>query len=955
MTKDKISAIWQRLTEPNAAITEPEERYQARLLLVFMLTLLPVAILGLIIPLLLKPGTVPRQSPLLSATFYLTILIAITYLISRSRYYRVSIYIALVVGTTGVIISACVDETPEDVHALYYLLVLVLATSLLFSIKKAAAFTAVILAIILTAPLYIPNATLYDVVAGPFNLVLLSSVAYLLIASYRTRLEQHRQRQLTQLLNESSYRAEQLEVLHKISIDINSRRDITEMLQAIMARATRLLGVPGGSVFLVNPDGESLTLTAVYGPGKELEGVVLHRGEGMAGQVLATGQPKIVSAYNQWPERSANIPVNLLGSVIQVPMLASGRVIGVLGCQEVAGVVHNFTDEDIRLLDRLAQQSAIALQNAYLLKEAQTARDRAERLQSAIQALSSSLVLQEVLENILTELQRVVPYDSASVQQLKGPHSLEIIGGHGFVNLEMILGIKFDLAKEDNPNRRVIETRLPFLLEDAPAHYQGFHRDPHVKTIIHSWLGVPLIFGDQLIGMLALDKKEVGFYNREHARLATAFAAQAAVAIENARLYEEARRHAFELETLAQISAALRTAKTVTELMPILMRKTVEAMNAAYSVLFLVDQETGELISQESFPPGVYRSGLRQSPDDGITGHVAANREIYVSEDIVNDPLLSLLPEERACFQGTKSTISAPLQTPDKVVGVMHIGSVERHLFTEADMRLLTAVSNIAANALNRAAIMDTLEERVTARTQELAEANTRLKELDLLKSKFIADISHELRTPVATLNLYMDLLQRGKPKKKPKYMQILRQKTDLLVRLTDDILNISRLNLYEGERPFTAVNLNETIAIVIAMYQERAQAADITLSFSPAAHLPVVWAERNQLLQAITNLIDNALNYTLVGSVQVTTRLTANAHEICLQIKDTGIGIAPEEIPHVFQRFYRGQTIGQLNEPGTGLGLAIVNEIVALHNGRIELESEVGQGSVFQVYLPAV
>ena len=109
-----------------------------------------------------------------------------------------------------------------------------------------------------------------------------------------------------------------------------------------------------------------------------------------------------------------------------------------------------------------------------------------------------------------------------------------------------------------------------------------------------------------------------------------------------------------------------------------------------------------------------------------------------------------------------------------------------------------------------------------------------------------------------------MDLLDRGKAENKAKYMTVLRQKTDLLVRLTEDILNISRLNLYEGSLQFTAVDLNDTIAIVIAMNQERAQAADLNLIFKPAPNLPPIHAERNQLLQAINNVLTNALNFTL-------------------------------------------------------------------------------------------
>ncbi|MEJ2746853.1 MAG: GAF domain-containing protein, partial [Anaerolineae bacterium] len=510
----------------------------------------------------------------------------------------------------------------------------------------------------------------------------------------------------------------------------------------------------------------------------------------------------------------------------------------------------------------------------------------------------------------------------------------------------------FYLTANDNPNRQVIETRAPVIIADAPNKYFRFKELPFVETPIHSWLGVPLLFGEQIIGMLALDKQEVGYYTQEHARLASAFAAQAAVAIENARLYEETRRHAFELETLAEISASLRIAQTVPEMLPILLGKTVAAVNATFGVLFLVDPETNELVSSYSEPPDYYKIGLRQPPGDGIVGHVMTTREVYISTDIVNDPLLSMAPGEEESFAGTVSSIFIPLQTPDDLVGVLHIGSRVQRSFSEADVRLLTAVSNIAANALKRASITDTLEVRVTQRTQELAEANARLQELDKLKTKFISDISHELRTPVATLNLYMDLLDRGKEENKAKYMAILRQKTDLLVRLTEDILNVSRLNLYEGTLQFTAVDLNETTAIVVAMNQERAQAANLSLVFNPVPNLPSVRAERNQLLQAINNVLTNALDFTFEGSVTVYTYLSDDKYA-CLEIKDTGIGIPADELPYIFERFYRGQNITQLNIPGTGLGLTIVKEILDVHRGTIEVESQPGTGSTFRLLWP--
>jgi signal transduction histidine kinase len=137
-------------------------------------------------------------------------------------------------------------------------------------------------------------------------------------------------------------------------------------------------------------------------------------------------------------------------------------------------------------------------------------------------------------------------------------------------------------------------------------------------------------------------------------------------------------------------------------------------------------------------------------------------------------------------------------------------------------------------------------------------------------------------------------------------------------------------------------------------MNQERAQAADLNLIFNPASNLPPIRAERNQLLQAINNVLTNALDFTLEGSVTVRTFLSGTSYA-CLEVSDTGIGILADEQPYIFERFYRGQNITQLNIPGTGLGLTIVKEILDLHNGEAEIESRPGEGSTFRLLWPLV
>jgi PAS domain S-box-containing protein len=187
-----------------------------------------------------------------------------------------------------------------------------------------------------------------------------------------------------------------------------------------------------------------------------------------------------------------------------------------------------------------------------LYERERAGREQAERLRAATSALGSTLDLHEVLALILRELQRVVPYDSASVQELRGDF-MEVIAGHGFPTLEGILGTRFDVRSDDNPNCEVFRTRAPVVLDDAPAAFHGFAAGVHAMTPARSWIGVPLLFGDRLIGMLALDKNEPGFYTREeHVGLAESFAAPAAIAMEHARLYAAAREELAERKRLEE-------------------------------------------------------------------------------------------------------------------------------------------------------------------------------------------------------------------------------------------------------------------------------------------------------------------------------------------------------------------------------------------------------------------
>jgi PAS domain S-box-containing protein len=245
------------------------------------------------------------------------------------------------------------------------------------------------------------------------------------------------------------------------------------------------------------------------------------------------------------------------------------------------------------------------------------------------------------------------------------------------------------------------------------------------------------------------------------------------------------------------------------------------------------------------------------------------------------------------------------------------------------------------------------LEERVAQRTAQLAAANDRLLDLDRLKSKFVSDVSHELRTPVTSLSLYIDLLEYGKPEKREQYVGKLKEQMARLHTLINDILDLSRLERDRDEGGRSPVDVNSIVEHVTATQLIAAETAGLVLTCNVGDNLPAVVARPDQLTRAITNVVSNAIKYTPSGSVRVQTRV--QDRRLCIEVTDTGRGIPADELPHLFERFYRGHAVAQSTIPGSGLGLSIVKEIVESHGGSVEVQSELGQGSVFRIWLPVV
>ncbi|MFQ5400431.1 MAG: GAF domain-containing protein [Anaerolineae bacterium] len=514
----------------------------------------------------------------------------------------------------------------------------------------------------------------------------------------------------------------------------------------------------------------------------------------------------------------------------------------------------------------------------------------------------------------------------------------DILSSHSRPALNLLLGQQATQLREADKDPHQRE-------DDAPSHFSS----------IRNFLGFPIRGRERTLGALYLTEKigAAGFNQADEEVIAN-LAAYAAVALENAQLYETAQRRADELETLFGFALAVRAAGTVDEILSIALKQAIRAVGGIWCSIYLVEPETGELILKGSLPKIPEDSpDMRFRPGEGIADRVAKTGEIYIAEDLTLDMPARMLPGEAKFLEAIRGTVALPLRTQERMVGVLNIGLPPPRTFTPEEVRLLGAMAEIAGNALHRARVLESLEMRVEERTRELAQANERLKELDRLKSKFVSEVSHELRTPVTNLKLYLDLLERTGPEKRGRIQAVLRDQTDRLGQLIEDILDLSRLELGGKRVQFAPVDLNQVVERVVSVHSERARAAGLQLEFSPDPSLPLIQGERNQLSQVVTNLVANAINYTHAGRIQVRTFCNGRKDRVCLEVEDTGMGIEPEDMPHLFERFYRGVHSREIGVPGTGLGLGIVKDIVDIHNGMVDVKSKIGVGSTFQVWLP--
>jgi signal transduction histidine kinase len=377
---------------------------------------------------------------------------------------------------------------------------------------------------------------------------------------------------------------------------------------------------------------------------------------------------------------------------------------------------------------------------------------------------------------------------------------------------------------------------------------------------------------------------------------------------------------------LIEISGDLASTLDLNTLLNRIVQAGADVCNAEAASILLYDNTNRQLYFQAATN---LETPLMQGlivPIDSIAGWIVTNSEPVRIADAQKDPR-HFGDIAKPTGVETTSLLGVPLINNNRVIGVLEAINKEEGEFTGEDQEVLVALSAQAAVAIENARLFQ--------------------------QSDLISELVHELRTPLASLNTAAHLLLRPEvpEEQRSKMAEIIFRETSRLSEMASAFLDLARLESGRIQFQVDCVELNQLLEDCAAVFQSKVEEKGQTLIIDIQAEVPALKADPDKLKQVILNLLSNAVKYTPAGG-EIWLVLSSLLGEAVISVKDTGPGIPVENLPHIFEKFYRVPG-SEHTAKGTGLGLSICKRIVTAHAGRIEVQSQVGQGTIFSVYLP--
>jgi PAS domain S-box-containing protein len=858
--------------------------------------------------------------------------------------------------------------------------------------------------------------------------------------------------------------ASQLHALTEFSRKIHAILNPETLVEQVVSLMYQSFGYEYIHLFLMEASGQQVALRGGLWRGQPValgERLTLRVGEeNVVGRVAAQGKPVIVSDMTGDPGYKLHPALPDLRSEMAASVCVGGRILGVLDVQSDRAAA--FGETDLFLLQALADQVAVAIENARLHFSMQRRLHEQTILYETSAAISANLGTDTILRVMAAKLAEAISVGGCTICQWD-PETDTITAVAEYMVMSdqnprrswRGLGQPM-LVHDDTVAQQVLQTNRPALIYGKAA--KGRPSDPPPWQAL-GWttvLALPLQSEGRIIGLAELyDERASRKFTLDEVQLCQALAHQAAIAMEHVRLFNETRQRLSEVSELYTLANEIATNLDLAEVLDAAVQAIRRALGCRGCCIFLLDEASQmlEIKAAAGLKPK-WRAAARLHLGEGVAGRVAAQaRPIYLP-DTLQDPGYIFFDEE------VRSLLAVPLQVKGRVIGVINVDERVPDAFGPDQERLLTIAAAQAAIAIENARLFaEALSEKqrtdavirymadgllmldrhgvvvscnpalammlgmqrqdVVGRRADEPNADPRLRavcepatvkertgvlahevdiprtgsggetlrprtlrifsttvnneagkpmgevrvvhdvtqerEIEEKKDEFFSTISHEMRTPLFSIQGFARLILEGQvndEKTQQEFLGIIERQAGQLAQMVNNLLNMSRLEsgMFRLERQPT--QLLDVIQQAVAKLRSIAQGKNIALQAELPSSLPLITSDRDWLEQVITNLVGNAIKFTPEGG-QVTIAAQQSNHQIVVEVSDTGIGIPASALDLIFTKFYRVPDDGAGRPEGTGLGLHIAKQIIEAHGGRIWAESKPGQGSTFRFTLP--
>jgi len=548
-------------------------------------------------------------------------------------------------------------------------------------------------------------------------------------------------------------------------------------------------------------------------------------------------------------------------------------------------------------------------------------RRQLEALSEAGLALSRARTQRDALQKAVEKTSSIVPGDAVNIFLIKGER-LEMVAAIGYqrlnIDLNDLLMHKLDAGTLATYHDMATK-RCPLLIEDTAN--SPIWRCVEGTSSVRAYVGTPLIVRDEVIGFLNVDGSRTGQFTAADAKHLQLFADYVAATIEHLRLIESLETERQRLTTLNALSQTLAETLELREVARRALAHIKSAFDFQRGIIHLWDKEQHTLTA-------ISEQGIAQ-PVRTVYGLSTGNTE---------QTLMRWVASQREATNGF--AIDLPLKIHDELIGILSLFSEEESFDKEEDRKLLETLSIPIALALQNARFY----EATAHQAQVLEEALRRQEELDRMKDEMLQNISHELRTPIALVMGYAEMLRDGAfgpvAEQQAEAIDIVARRSTMLRDLVENITLLWQVENAETEKPSAEyVNLTQLTGTVSAEFQNEARKRALKLYAEVPQQPLCVHGIRLQFHRLLDNLIGNALKFTPKGG-QIRVRVEKQGQEVALSVCDNGIGVPSDKLERIFERFYQVDGSAKRRYGGVGLGLALVRSVVAAHGGTVHAES---------------